>query len=156
MSPRRSCGCSLLLLLCLALAPGRAGAGEKALPVPTAAQIEALAALLPAQPAGVGRPIGDRAAWEQAARQPAFQKELRDAERYAKEPIPELTPALYRDILKSGQRDPYEVPFRKRSTRLVAFVVAECVRNDGTYLPKIEEELRAILGEESWTVPSSQ
>ncbi len=45
-------------------------------------------------------------------------------------------------------------PVRKRSTRLNAFVVAECIENQGHYLPLIEHELDAILGEESWVSPS--
>jgi hypothetical protein len=128
--------------------------GTKApLPIPTQAQIDRIAAWLPAEPQGVGRPITDRAAWAVAAQQPAFQKEEKDAAKFLTEPTPVLTDALSQQILKDGRLDSYDVPFRLRSTRLVAFVVAECMEDKGTYLPVIETELNAILDEKSWAIP---
>jgi hypothetical protein len=129
-------------------------------PVPTAAQIDAIAAMLPEKPVGVGRPISDRAAWAEAAKQPYFQRQVTNARTYATQPIPEITDATLTDYAKTGRRDTYEVPFRKRTTRLNAFVVAECIKNQGTYLPLIEAELQAILSEKTWedsgTLPSKQ
>ena len=122
---------------------------------PTQANLDPLAAMLPADPQGVGRPISDRGAWALAARQPAFQKEERDAAQYLSQPTPELTDALFNEVVKDGRRDTYEKPFRLRSTRLVAFVVAECIENHGKYLPAIETELNAILDEKSWANPGS-
>ncbi len=124
------------------------------LPVPTAEQIDRIAAWLPEKPTGVGAPITDRAAWAQAAKFPAFQAEVKEAAQDATEPTPELTDALFNEVLKTGMRDTYEKPFQKRTTRLIAFTVAECVLNDGTYLPKVEAELDAILKEKSWGVPA--
>jgi hypothetical protein len=124
-------------------------------PVPTPDAIDAIAAMLPASPQGVGRPITDRDAWAIAARQPAFQKEEQAAVRYLSQPTPELTDALFNEVLKDGRRDTYEKPFRLRTTRLIAFVVAECIENQGKYLPAIESELNAILNEKSWATPGS-
>lgn len=58
--------------------------------IPTSQQIDAVAALLPKKPVGVGRPITDRAAWATAMQQPYFQKEIKDAGQYATQPIPDL------------------------------------------------------------------
>jgi len=114
--------------------------------VPTDAQINAVAAMLPAKPEGVGRPITDRAAWATAMQQPYFQKQLKDAELYATQPIPDLgdTPATNFWILN--------VPFDLRSKRLIAFVIAECAQDDGKHLPLIEAELHAILTESAWSL----
>ena len=125
-----------------------------ALPVPTSEQVDRIAAWLPEKPTGVGAPISDRAAWAQAAKSPTFQTQVKEAEKAAGEPIPELTDELFSEVLKTGMRDTYEKPFEKRTARLIAFAVAECVRNDGTYLPKVEAELGAILKEKSWCVPA--
>jgi len=130
------------------------GSAAATLPIPTQEQIDAIAAMLPAEPQGVGRPISDREAWTTAAQQTAFQNILRDAQQFAKEPIPVLNDALYHDILKTGQFGSYLQPFQKRSRRLVDFVVAEGIEDKGTYLPLIEKELDAILSEESWTAPN--
>ena len=135
-------------------ASSSSGSSAPTLPIPTQAQIDAIAAMLPADPQGVGRPISDREAWATAAQQPAFQNALKDARQFATEPIPVLNDALYHDILKTGQFGSYLSPFQKRSRRLVDFVVAEGIENKGTYLPLIEKELDAILSEESWTAPN--
>lgn len=141
-------------LLCAVVFLGLATwARPSSLPIPTADQVDRIAAFLPEKPTGVGQPITNRPAWEEAPRQPAFQKQLKDAEQFASEPIPELNAdELFALEMKTGRRDVYEKPFRQRTTRLVAFTVAECIRNDGAYLPFIEAELRAILAEKTWGV----
>ncbi|AHF90263.1 heparinase [Opitutaceae bacterium TAV5] len=127
--------------------------GTASLPVPTQTQIDQIAAWLPEKPTGVGASINDRRAWENAARQPAFQWQVKEAARFAREPVPELkTDELFAQVLKTGRRDIYEIPFRQRTTRLVAFAVAECVRDDGAWLPFIEAEVQAILAEKTWGV----
>lgn len=139
-----------------AMAAGASAPSAKSGPslaIPTQAELDKIAAMLPATPQGVGRPISDRPAWEAAAKQPAFQKQLKDAEKFAQEPTPVLTDELFHQVLKTSQFGAYDWPFRKRSTRLIAFVVAEGIENKGKYLPLIEHELDAILGEESWAVP---
>jgi hypothetical protein len=123
------------------------------LPIPTAEQIDTIAAQLPAQPYGVGRPITDRAAWAAAIQQPYFQKQLRDAAQYAKEPDPAITEDLYYEYRKDNRRDTYEKPYDLRTKRLIAFVIAECAADDGKHLPLIEAELNSILGEATWTLP---
>ena len=50
---------------------------------------------------------------------------------------------------------PTKYPLKKRTTRLDAFVVAECIQNQGTYLPLIEAELQAILKEKTWADSTS-
>jgi hypothetical protein len=146
----------ILFVVCLNL-PGRAesqpGDPNMTFPVPTAAQLDSIAAMLPAKPIGVGRPITDRTAWAEAAKQPYFQKQVTDAATYATQPIPVLTDELFYEILKTGKMDNYQKPYVMRSTRLNAFVVAECIQNRGTYLPLIEAELHAILTEKTWVVP---
>lgn len=128
---------------------------QHTLPIPSQAQLDVIAAELPQKPVGVGRPITDRAAWDEAAKHPFFQKQLKDAAVYATQPVPELTDELFNSMLKTGRRDTYERPFQERSARLSAFVVAECIQNQGVYLPLIETELQAILDEKTWAVPNN-
>jgi len=118
--------------------------------VPTESEI---ASYLPQEPRGVGFPITNRAAWETASKHQFFKSEIENAESFAKQQSPELTDALFNDFFVKGSRDSYEKPFRKRTSRLVAFVLAECVQNKGTYLPLIESELNLILNEKTWALP---
>ena len=69
------------------------------------ARIHEIAALLPPKPAGLGRPITDRAAWEKLAATSAFAQVIANAEKLSREPVPELTDALYLDYSKTGNRD---------------------------------------------------
>ena len=124
-------------------------------PVPAPGQLDAIAAMLPEKPTGVGRPITDRAAWAEAAKQPYFKKQVTDAATYATQTIPEITEDMLTDVARTGRRDTYEIPFKLRTTRLDAFVVAECIHNQGTYLPLIEAELQAILNERTWADSTS-
>ncbi len=170
LTKRRACyvnmksnlyGLTLILGLSAALHVGSVSNAASAvpaatpLPPPTESDLDSIAAMLPADPQGVGRPISDRAAWAIAAKQPAFQKQEKDAATFLTQPMPELTDALFNEILTDGRRDPYEKPFRLRTTRLVAFVVAECIEDQGKYLPAIESELNTILSEKSWATPGS-
>ena len=127
--------------------------GGPHLPIPTPAEIDQMAALLPAMPQGVGRPITDRAAWAVAAQQPAFQRKEKAAATFLTQPDPVLTDALFNDVKVTGRTDTYITPFHQRSTRLMDFVVAECIENQGKYLPAIESELNTILNEKSWAAP---
>jgi len=145
----------LAVLLGLAFATSRTQAGPPVTtPIPSQSDLDRIAAMLPAEPNGVGRPITDRQAWLAAASQPAFQKELKDAATFAAQPTSDLTDALFNEVLTTGARDTYEHPFRLRTTRLVAFVVAECIEDQGKYLPLIESEINTILGEKSWGAPA--
>lgn len=111
-----------------------------------------LEAALPLQPAGVGAPLDDRAAWQQAARWPSIQRLAGDARRFLSEPIPVIDDAVIEAGRRQQDRQIYEIPMRLRLTRLNAFVVAEGLDNRGEFLPAIEREMTAILDESGWVV----
>jgi Heparinase II/III-like protein len=125
--------------------------GEPApLRAPTEAELSAIEAALPERPSGVGRPITDRAAWGAVQSQNRIQQLVADAAKYAQSPVPTIGDAEWTAIKLTGKREPFEVPYRLRTTRLLAFVIAECVQNEGRYLPAVTAELTALLDERSW------
>ncbi len=117
-------------------------------------RIAELAAMLPERPAGVGRPVGDHAAWKRLGEQPFVPGILLAAEKSASEPPAHLTDELYLLFSQKGTRGEYEKPFRIRTERLAAMAVAECVEDRGRFLPAVERELAAILGEKVWVAPA--
>jgi len=140
--------------LCLA-------AAFAALVVPTfaadpidARRIEEIAALLPAQPRGVGRPVEDRAAWEAMARLSAFAKVIPAAEKLAAQPVPDVPDELYLDFSKTGNRRRFETAEGKRHSRISQLALAECLENRGRFLPGLEASIRAACAEKSWTLPA--
>lgn len=111
-----------------------------------------LEAALPLQPAGVGAPIDNRAAWQYAARWPSIQRQAGDARRFLREPIPVLNDAVIREGRQKQDRQIYEIPMRLRLVRLNAFAIAEGLDNQGEFLPAIEREMTAIMDESGWIV----
>ena len=117
-------------------------------------RVAKLAAMLPERPAGMGRPIGDRAAWRRLGEHPFVPSVILAAEKLATEPPAKLTDELYLLYSQKGTRVEYEKPFRFRTERLASMAVAECVEDRGRFLPAIERELAAILGEKTWVAPA--
>jgi hypothetical protein len=120
----------------------------------SAERIDQLAAMLPAMPQGMGRPITDRAAWKALAARPEFRTCLGDPERLFKQPLVVMTDDQYLDFSRTGNRTRGETVWFRRYRRLRPLVVAECLENRGRFLPAIEETVRAYCGDKSWTLPA--
>ena len=143
---RRRLICPLLFGMILAFVATRHAFAAEAI---DAARIKEIAAMLPAQPAGIGRPISDRAAWKKLAQRPWTAETLKAAEAAAATE-PANPDELYLDYSKTGNRDRWQkVAFAQR-TRLTALVLAEGIENKGRFLPAIEKTIAAICKERTW------
>lgn len=130
------------------------------LPIVTSAEtldpirIAEIAKWLPDAPQGVGPTIADRAAWKQVADAPDFSGTVKDAEKLRKKPMPELTDDLFLDFSRTGNRSRCQSVLSQRHGRLPAFVMAECIENQGRFLPDIEQTIREICSEKTWVMPA--
>jgi hypothetical protein len=149
MQPRLT----LLRALCLTLvASSRLVAASGP---PDAARVEFYRGLLPEKPHGVGAPISDRAAWEALAKQnPSVGEVKNQAEAAFNTPMPELTDDLYLDYFRTGKRDACQAVMFEQRGRFRALVLAECIENQGRYLPTIEAAIRIFCGQKSWQYPA--
>lgn len=140
------------------IATGAAAAAKAVNPAPTEplnpARVAAVAAMLPEKPAGVGRPIGDRAAWEALAAQPAIKATIAQAGQLLKTPLPEQPDDLYLEYSRVGNRSRWQRVAVARRTRLPVLVVAECLENKGRFLPAIESLVAALAAEKTWVYPA--
>ncbi len=141
---------SLTILLSLPVSVG--GAAEQRMPVP--ALVKRFAEMLPKTPQGVGRPIGDRQLWETVAKAPVFKDVVASAERLMAKPMPDLPDDLYLDFSRTGNRDRCQRVLSQRHSRFAALTLAECLENRGRFLPAIEEAIRTVALEKSWTLPA--
>lgn len=140
----------LVLASAICLSIGLAGAASPL----DAGRIKAVAAMLREQPAGVGRPIGDRAAWDALAKQKAYRDVIARAEALLAQSVPKQTDELFLDFSRTGNRTRFqEVAFERRN-RVTTLVLAECIENRGRFLPKIEEVVAAICAERTWVLPA--
>ncbi len=148
----------LVLMVTLAITGCATAAPPKPL-LPTAvpqnvSRITAIAAMLPAKPTGVGRPITDRAAWDALAKLEGFKKLIREADKINAAPIPVQSDALYLIFSKTGSRDEWQKVAFDRRSRFQTLVLAECATNHGTYIAKITQYVAALCAEKTWVMPA--
>ena len=117
-------------------------------------RVAAVAHMLPGQPAGVGRPISDRAAWGRLASEASSKSVIKRAETILSQPVPELPDDLYLDFSRTGNRTRWQSVAFERRGRLTWLVLAECLENKGRFLPKIEELIGAFGAEKCWVMPA--
>ncbi len=118
------------------------------------ARIADIAGMLPAEPAGLGRPIGDREAWERLGALEAFQAQVRRAEELLSAPIPEQPDELFLEFKSTGNRTNWQRVSGQRRGRLTPLVLAECVENQGRFIPAICEIVDVLCAERTWVMPA--
>ena len=141
----------LPLLLAVALAAPFTGFAAVDLDSNRVAQI---AALLPANPGGLGRPARDRAAWERLAGVPEFAAQVEAAVAWAAKPDPELSDELFLDYSRTGNRDRCQRVMFQRGERLTSFTLAECLENQGRFLKPLTNTIAALCSEKTWVYPA--
>ncbi len=117
-------------------------------------RISQIEAMLPAQPAGFGRPITDRAFWSSAMTREAASNVVVEAKALLGKDFPAWSDELYQEFSRNGTRPPAEKMLRARSAWLYPLVVAECVENQGRFLSSINKVLREYANEPTWVLPA--
>ena len=131
-----------------------AAADPKAI-YPSAAQKQMLAPFVPAARYRPAPPIGDRVFWASVGQRASARAIVVQAQKdLGVKPEVPITDAIYRRANKEGNRGIYKRRYYRTMERLERAVIAECVENQGTFLPTIEEHARAILAMKSWLHPN--
>jgi len=113
-------------------------------------RIQAIEAMLPAQPEGFGKPCSDRVSW--SAVEPKLASMIPDAEKAMATPLPPFDPDAYLAFTKTGDREPMQRNLGSRQNRLVPLVLAECVEGKGRFIPAIAEVMDSLVAMPSWTL----
>ena len=119
-------------------------------------RVTAIAATLPEQPMGLGKPATDRAAWERLARQPKFSNQIVQAEKLARSADPEIPDDLYLDYSRTGNRDRGQKVIFELDNRLATFTVAECLENKGRFLGPLTNAITALCAEKTCLLPGAR
>lgn len=119
------------------------------------ARVSEIAAMLPAHAEGVGRPITDRAAWEDLLVQhPELHRVIRDAARDSERPLPAQPDSLYLEFSRDGNRDHWQDVASSRRGRIGVFTLAECLEDKGRFIAPLEQTIEAICAERTWVLPA--
>jgi hypothetical protein len=102
----------------------------------------------------MGPQITHRPAWQTLASLPSYKKALDSANKSLAEPIPDQPDSLYLLYSQTGDRDGWQSVAFDRRRRFMHLVLAECITNDGRYLPKIAEYVAALCAENTWVYPA--
>ena len=104
----------------------------------------------------LANPCSDRANWNNPSRRKLALKHVQIAESLFNTPLPPWSDDLY--LQYTSTKDKIRVNGEKmmddRSNRLLPFAIAECHFNSGNYTAKLNQELREIASQKSWSFPA--
>ena len=129
----------------------KAGASQQRL---SEERIKAVTAMLPERPAGFGRPISDRKAWNALAKHKAYKNVIPGAVKILSTPIPDQPDDLFLDFSRTGNRTRWQAVAGRRRSRIPTLVLAECLENKGRFVAAFEEIIRAVCAERTWVMPA--
>ena len=138
----------------LLLAAAAAAGDDKNVSKPKQMTPEAIAALLPAEAAGLGKPAADRAAWGALAKLKGYRGAVAAGEKVLATPLEAQPDDLYLDFSKTGNRTRWQRIAGRRRGRIEALTVAECIENGGRFVAELEKTVAAICAERTWVMPA--
>jgi hypothetical protein len=116
------------------------------------ARVDQIAAMLDEAPFIAGPPISDRAAWAKLAAEKPFRDCVSRADAALAKPMPEMTAEIYGEYLKTGTRTKHYADVRAdRHGRIATYTWAECIENKGRFLKPLEDAIRSVCDEPTWT-----
>ncbi len=110
--------------------------------------------LLARQPAGLGRPATDRAAWKALSAAEGFKGIIDQAAELIGKPLPQQSDELYLDFSRTGNRSRWQRVASARRSRIGLLTVAECLENRGRFITDLEKVIAAVCSERTWVYPA--
>ncbi len=122
---------------------------------PNAEQIAMLESVIPDESYIPFSTIEDREYWDTIAASAQGQEYIAKAtELLEREPEVPISDEIYVRANLEGNRGIYKPRYYRTMDRLEHFLLAECMVNDGTFIPQIETYSRAIMEMKSWLHPN--
>lgn len=122
---------------------------------PSSKQIQMLKAVMPKETFQPAPPIFDRVYWDNIAASESGKAYLEDAlSEIDKKPEVPISDSIYRRANKEGNRGIYKPRYYRTMERLENFILAECIENEGRFIPQIANYLNAIMEMKSWLHPN--
>ena len=119
-------------------------------------RVAEIAPLLYDHTTALGKPIQAKEHWRRLKGHAAFKDVIPQAKKLLDEPIPEKTRELFMDFFETGTRRNWEQVDRVWRNRLSTFFLAECLDNQGRFIPALEEVILLFCEEPTWMMPAHQ
>ena len=117
-------------------------------------RINEIANMLDDSPRGTGGTYHDRKLWKSLDLKANGKDVIRRADSIMNSPFPEWNDDLYLQFSKTAVRPAGEKMINDRYYRLAPLVWAECLVNNGKYVPEIEKTLKELISHRSWVSPA--
>lgn len=119
-----------------------------------ASEVARISAMLPVHPEGIGLSYRNRAFWNSLKDLPSGKALLLRAKQKQEQGFPPFVDSLYLDLNRSNKRLPGEIMMKGRYEYLFDLTIAECIENQGTYLPAIRNAIRELCLQNPWSIPA--
>jgi len=116
-------------------------------------RVKEIAAMLENQPKGLGEPCTNRRNWDKLKLSGKYAKVITEADRILEQGIPVWDEDLYMGIFTKGDSQSGKDLLSKRIRALVSLTWAECIENQGKYVPIIETVLKEFITQKTWVNP---
>ncbi len=121
---------------------------------PSAQRVKEIAATLADKPKGLGPTIADRAAWKELGDELDATKFIAEANALRAKKLTPPSDELYLEYSQNGNRSHYQDALFEKYRVLFKLVVAECLENEGRFLPDVEKHVNEICDLKSWVLPA--
>ncbi|MGQ1909153.1 hypothetical protein ACT3CE_05140 [Marinifilum sp. RC60d5] len=130
-------------------------AGDSKSIYPTVEQLEMLKNVVPANSFQPAPSVSHRNYWNRIAKTEEGKDYLKEAvSLLGRQPEVPISDAIYRRANKEGNRKIYKPRYYRTMDRLEKFTLAECIENNGRFIPQIEVYCDSIMAMKSWMHPN--
>ncbi|MDB4584521.1 heparinase II/III family protein [Draconibacterium sp.] len=122
---------------------------------PTQAQIALLKKVIPEESFQPAPAVNNREYWNKIAESESGKDYFKNAiKEVDKEPEIPISDEIYRRANLEGNRGIYKPRYYRTMDRLEKFILAECMENEGRFIPQIEVYIDSIMAMKSWMHPN--
>ena len=115
-------------------------------------RVHQIESLLVETPIGIGKPYTDRAEWKRIAATIKYDAFIEAVSKLKKEDYPKWNDDTYMEYKLKGSRKNTDKMMHDRQEWLGKLVFAECLENNGRFMPLIEFVLNELLHQRSWSL----
>lgn len=145
---------NILFIICLFVVCVTESGAQTTIHGVSPARVKEIASMLPEHPEGIGVTYKDRVFWDKVGTMEEARELLKEAKVLAEQGMPPFVDSLYLHLNATNIRLPGENMMNARFIYLYRLVLAECIENEGKFLPAIQDGLLSLCNQKPWSIPA--